>query len=295
MYQFQSDKILTVLAPAKLNLFFEVHGKRSDGFHEITSLAVPIRLFDILTFEPIADSENIEFSCLGGGEDVPQNNNNYVVQALELFRKRYGITNGIKARLFKCIPSQSGLGGGSSNAVAALLAARHFWLPEIATASLIPLAAELGSDCPLFFHNNATIAYGRGEKIKPVPQMPKLYFVLLKPEEGLPTSTVYAKCMPTHDKKFHDVNDLSNSLAKGNLKQIGNHLFNRLETPASEIWSRFNEIKCRLERLDCIAVRMSGSGTAFYGLCHNAKHSKHVAAKLRHSLIKNETVYNVES
>jgi 4-diphosphocytidyl-2-C-methyl-D-erythritol kinase len=295
MYQFQSDKILTVLAPAKLNLFFEVHGKRSDGFHEITSLAIPIRLFDMLTFEPLTDSDDIQFSCLGGGEDVPQNDSNIVVQALELFRKRYGITKGIKAKLFKRIPSQSGLGGGSSDAVAALLAANQLWLPSIAKAGLLPLAAELGSDCPLFLYNNATIARGRGEKVETITPMPKLHFVLFKPAEGLSTAAVYAKCMRSHDNKFRDVFEVANSLQKGNLKQIGNRLFNRLETPASEVWKSFNEVKRRLQALDCIAVKMSGSGTAFYGLCHNAKHAKHVAAKLQHSLKKNETVYNVES
>ncbi|MDR2642447.1 MAG: 4-(cytidine 5'-diphospho)-2-C-methyl-D-erythritol kinase [Planctomycetaceae bacterium] len=295
MYQFQSDKVLTVLAPAKLNLFFEVHGKRSDGFHEITSLAVPVRLFDILTFEPLTDSGKVEFSCLGGGEDVPQDNSNLVVRALELFRKRHGITCGIKARLFKRIPSQSGLGGASSDAVAALMAARWFWLPELALTSLIPLAAELGSDCPLFLHNKATVAYGRGERVETVPRVPKLHFVLFKPAEGLSTSTVFSKCMRTHDKRFRNVVEVSNLLAQGDLTRLGNQLFNRLEAPASEIWSRFNEVKHRLERLDCIAVRMSGSGTAFYGLCHNARHSRHVASKLRHGLKKNETVYNVES
>jgi 4-diphosphocytidyl-2-C-methyl-D-erythritol kinase len=295
MYLFQSDKNLTVFAPAKLNLFFEVHGKRSDGFHEITSLAVPIRLFDILTFEPLTDSGKIEFSCLGGGEDVPQNSNNIVVRALELFRKRYGIKLGIRAKLFKRIPSQSGLGGGSSDAVAALAAACRLWLPEVSVSNLIPLAAELGSDCPLFLYESATIACGRGERIEALSRIPKLYFVLFKPAEGLATPNVYAKCMRTHDKKFRDVFELSDSLAKGDLTLIGKQLFNRLEKPASEIWKRFNEIKRRLERLDCIAVRMSGSGTAFYGLCHSAKHSRVVAAKLRHGLRENETVYNVES
>ncbi|MDR2169022.1 MAG: 4-(cytidine 5'-diphospho)-2-C-methyl-D-erythritol kinase [Planctomycetaceae bacterium] len=295
MYHFQSDKILTVLAPAKLNLFFEVHGKRSDGFHEITSLAVPIRLFDILTFELLAESGNVKFSCLGGGDDVPLDNNNIVVRALELFRKRYGITQGIRARLFKRIPSQAGLGGGSSDAVAALFAARKFWAPSIVLGDLAPIASELGSDCPLFLYDGATIACGRGEKIEAVSHMPKLHFVLFKPAEGLSTSAVYAKCMRTHDKKFRDVFEVTDSLAKGGLKRIGAQLFNRLETPASEIWRRFDEVKRRLEQLDCIAVKMSGSGTAFYGLCHNARHSRHVAAKLRHSLRRNETVYNVES
>jgi 4-diphosphocytidyl-2-C-methyl-D-erythritol kinase len=243
----------------------------------------------------LSDCGKVEFSCLGGGEDVPQDNNNLVIRALELFRVRYGITCGMKARLFKRIPSQSGLGGGSSDAVAALLAARRLWLPELPALSLIPLAAELGSDCPLFLHDKATVAYGRGEKVEAVPQLPKLHFVLFKPAEGLSTSAVYAECMRMHDNKFHDVWAMSNSLAQGNLTRIGNQLFNRLEAPASEVWRRFEAVKCRLERLDFIAVKMSGSGTAFYGLCHNARHAKHAAAKLRHGLKQNETVYNVES
>jgi 4-diphosphocytidyl-2-C-methyl-D-erythritol kinase len=295
MYLFQTDKIWTVLAPAKLNLFFEVHGKRSDGFHEITSLAVPIRLFDVLRFEVLPFGRGVEFSCLGGGADVPQDSRNIVVRAIELFRNRFGIGEGIRVNLFKRIPSQAGLGGGSSDAVAALVAACKVWSKEISREELLSIATELGSDCPLFLQDGASIAYGRGERVESVLRMPKLHFVLFKPAEGLSTAEVYSKCMKVHDGNFHDVGEAAVSFETGEPVRISRRLFNRLEAPAAEIWTRFGEIKSRLERLDCLAVRMSGSGTAFYGLCHNAKHARHVAGRLKHGLEKNETVYNVES
>ncbi|MDR2707045.1 MAG: 4-(cytidine 5'-diphospho)-2-C-methyl-D-erythritol kinase, partial [Planctomycetaceae bacterium] len=198
MFIYKSKTFWTAYAPAKLNLFFEVYGKRDDGFHEITSIALPIRLFDTLIFEP-TEKEEIDFCCLNASSDVPDNENNLVVRAIRLLQKRVGIIRGARIRLFKRIPSQAGLGGGSSDAATTLQTARLVWNLNISDKELLEIAAELGSDCPIFFHRNASISYGRGERIRSIGGfIPKLYFVILKPSEGLSTATVYNQCMSCH-------------------------------------------------------------------------------------------------
>ncbi|MDR2115865.1 MAG: 4-(cytidine 5'-diphospho)-2-C-methyl-D-erythritol kinase [Planctomycetaceae bacterium] len=280
MFLYKSETFWIAHTPAKLNLFFEVYGKRNDGFHEITSIAVPIRIFDTLMFEP-TQNEGIEFFCQNGSADIPNNENNLVIRAIKLIRKRTGIVRGAKIRLFKRIPSQAGLGGGSSDAAAAIQTAKHVWNLKIPDEELIAIAAEIGSDCPVFFHQNASISHGRGEIIRSIGLIPKLHFVILKPHEGLSTKTVYDQCMSCHDLQFQYPEKLIAELKQGDLVQIGRCFFNRLEMPAQVIWQPFTQIKKELEKFDCLTVRMSGSGTAFYGLCRNDRHAKFVAGQLR--------------
>ncbi|MDR3196684.1 MAG: 4-(cytidine 5'-diphospho)-2-C-methyl-D-erythritol kinase [Planctomycetaceae bacterium] len=289
MFLYKSKTFWTAYTPAKLNLFFEVYGKRNDGFHEITSIAVPIRLFDTLIFEPTQNGE-IEFSCRNGSADIPDNENNLVIRAIKLLQKRTRVVRGARIRLFKRIPSQAGLGGGSSDAAAAIQTAQHVWNLKIPDEELIEIAAEIGSDCPVFFHRNASISCGRGEIIRSIGLIPKLHFVILKPYEGLSTATVYSRCMPCHDLQFQYPEKLIAELKHGDPVRIGRCFFNRLEMPAQAVWHPFAQIKKELEKFDCLAVRMSGSGTAFYGLCRNNRHAKFVAGQLRQRFTKNNHI-----
>ena len=290
LYFNRADTSWMVHAPAKINLFFEVYEKRPDGFHEISSVALPIRLFDTLTFLPATD-DRIRLECHGG--DVPSGDDNIVVRALRRYRTETGITTGVRIRLFKRIPSQAGLGGGSSDAAAALLAARQFWPSNLSRERLVDLAAEIGSDCPIFFHHGASLSHGRGEHIRAVRSVSPLYFVVFKPVEGLSTARVYDECMSCHDGRFHDPEEIVAELENGGPTAIARCLFNRLEEPARRLWPRFGTVKREMERLDCLAVRMSGSGTAFYGLCRNARHARCVAARLREKAGKDEHVFSV--
>ena len=119
----QNNSKQTVHAPAKLNLFLEVLDRRGDGYHELATLMVPIRLYDSISFEPVPARNGrpatIEFSLRGGGsaDGVPADSSNLVVRALELFRRRSGCDWGAKVELVKRIPSAAGLGGGSSDEI----------------------------------------------------------------------------------------------------------------------------------------------------------------------------------
>lgn len=292
MYLYQTDSGWTVQAPAKLNLFFEVYGKRTDGFHEISSLALPIRLFDTLTFQ---SNENgiIDFDCAGGSDDVPTDQANIVVRSLSLLKKRTGTDRGATVRLFKRIPSQAGLGGGSSDAAAAILAANKAWNLSLSRQEMSDLGAEIGSDLPIFFQQGASLSQGRGEKTETVDGVPQLYFILLKPKEGLSTAEVYGQCMKSHDGRLRSIETMLSLLKTASVQEIGQGFYNRLEDPAAVIWPNFERTKTLLEQAGCLAVRMSGSGTAFYGLCRNRRHADQLAARLRQMLRNNEKVFSV--
>jgi len=284
---------LTLEAPAKINLFFEVLGKRSDNFHEIVSVAVPIRLFDTLTFEA-TDEPTIQFDCLDG-QGIPLDETNLVVRAAMLIQQRFNVRHGAKITLTKRIPCQAGLGGGSSDAVAALRLACRGWNLDISDAELLSIAAEIGSDCPIFLYDVPTLSKGRGEQIQPLPAIPPLWFVLLKPPEGLSTAQVYAECMPTHDGQFRQPDALIAALFEGNVREIGQNLFNRLEMPAKKLWNRFEEVKNQLLSAGCLTVQMSGSGTAFFGLCEDETQAREIFQRLRNELAPENELFVVQT
>ena len=288
-----TNSSFTADAPAKINLFFEVLGKRSDGFHEIVSVAVPIRLFDTLTFEA-TDESSIQFDCTGG-IDVPLDDTNLVVRAAKSIQRRFNVQHGAVITLTKRIPSQAGLGGGSSDAVAALRLTCRAWGLQVSDEELLPIAAELGSDCPIFLYDVPTISTGRGERIQPLPPMQPLWFVLLKPPEGLSTAAVYAECMPLHEGRFRQQDDLIAALSGGNAREIGQHLFNRLEVPAQKLWHRFGEVKERLSAAGCLAVQMSGSGTAFFGLCENETSAREIYQRLHREGVQESGLFVVQT
>ncbi len=299
-----SSKMLTATSPAKLNLFFEVYGRRPDGFHDVASLTLPIDLYDTLQLRP-CDAPTISLRCVGSNPDLPTDSRNLVVQALELLKQKTGYSGGAKAILTKRIPTQAGLGGGSSNAVAALRLANQAWNLNRTEDELTEMSAAIGSDCPLFFERGPCLGRGRGEKIVPVSlsehlSKQQLHFVLLKPAEGLSTAKVFARCMENHDGQYRDPQELmaalqSDVLELDSLKYIADRLFNRLEKPAAEIWPGFHEIQQTLLSHDFLAVRMTGSGTTFYGLCRDESHANRLAENVKQNAKQDWRIFVAKS
>ncbi len=277
---------VVVQAPAKLNLFFEVLGKRPDGFHEIETLVVPIDCWDTLWLAPRSD-DRIHLSCFQAGgrqeagraDDVPCGPENLVVRAIELLGRRAGVERGVDVRLFKRIPTAAGLGGGSSDAAAALAGANALWNLGCSIESLADLGAELGSDVPLFFAPGAAVCRGRGERVEPVAMRGTLHFVLVRPPVGLSTAAVYARCQPGQPPR--SVEPVQRALKAGNLGELGRELFNRLEPAAESLCPWIDRLRSELAREDCLAGRMTGSGTCWYGLCRHAGHARRVARRLQ--------------
>jgi 4-diphosphocytidyl-2-C-methyl-D-erythritol kinase len=181
---------MRVLAPAKVNLSLRVLGRRADGFHELESLLAPVSVFDELEFEPHPDGA-FEFVC--SAEGVPSDERNLVVRAVRLFCESCGLQPGLRVVLHKQIPHGAGLGGGSSDAAATLMALDALFQTRLERDALVRMAADLGSDVPFFLYQSPAWMRGRGELVNPVRGMKPVSLLLLKPPFGVPTPWAYQR------------------------------------------------------------------------------------------------------
>jgi len=296
MYVGQSGPDVEVWAPAKLNLLLEVLSKRHDGLHEIVTVMTAVSVFDTLYFAAISEGhvalvcnwasalwgQNVSESSGGHGNalgDLPEGADNIVTRAVQLLRDRAGIKSGARVRLVKRIPSAAGLGGASSDAAAALVAANVGWKLGWSRDRLLPLAAELGSDVPFFLGPGAAVCRGRGERIEPVLGLGKWHFVVVRPPEGLSTPEVYRRCQP--GDRGADVQPLLKALRRGDRAAVGRLLVNRLEEAAEPLSPWIGRLRHEFRRTDCPGHQMSGSGSSYFGVCRHARHARRVAARLR--------------
>jgi 4-diphosphocytidyl-2-C-methyl-D-erythritol kinase len=283
MYASRRSSQLVLSAPAKLNLFLEVLGKRSDGFHEIETLMYPVDLYDTLYFSAAADNRlTLEVERAVGedaAEPLPPAEHNLVIRALELLRADAGCERGAHVRLIKRIPLAAGMAGGSSDAAAALAAGNQGWQLGYSREQLAVLAARLGSDVPFFLHDGPAVCRGRGEQIAPSEPFCRLNIVVIKPREGLATAAVYKACRAAGRPQTSAA--LQQALAEGNLRAIGKRLHNRLQEAARELSPWIERLEREFARLDVVGHAMSGSGTSYFGVCRSARQARHVAGRLR--------------
>ncbi len=198
----QTSRSLTVLAPAKLNLFLRIVAKRVDGFHDLESVMATIGVYDTLVLEA-ASSGEIELSVVDSSPrtmtgsmrlEAPVGPENLVLRAAHLLRERTSCRNGARITLVKRIPSSAGLGGGSSDCAAALAGLNRLWNLKLSRTELLALAGELGSDVAFFLADTPmAVCTGRGEHIEPLRCSTRLHFVVAKPMSGLSTPAVFRR------------------------------------------------------------------------------------------------------
>jgi 4-diphosphocytidyl-2-C-methyl-D-erythritol kinase len=263
-------------APAKVNLFLEVLGKRADSYHEIATLMVAVTLHDLLTFKEDASGE-VRLAC--DRADLPGGADNLVVRAALLLQQRTGCRRGAAITLRKRIPIAAGLAGGSSDAAATLTGLNRLWRLGLSREELAGLGAELGSDVPFFFSPPAAWCTGRGEKVMPVPLGSPLWFVLLCLPWGLATADVYRAV--TVPERPADGSGVLRAAAAGNVEALGRGLFNRLWEPAVRLRPKLTEWLNRLDVPGALGRAMSGSGTSLFALCHDRRQALRVARGLR--------------
>ena len=254
-----------VWTPAKVNLFLEVLGRRSDGYHDLATLMVTVGLYDSLEIHETSDGE-VRLTCdqpaLSTGDD------NLIVKAARLLRQRYGVTSGVEIRLRKRIPMAAGLAGGSSDAAATLAGLDRLWRLNLGNDELGRLGAELGSDVTFFFHGPAAWCTGRGEIVEPLPLPKPLDLVLACPEGGLSTASVFrALSVPSTPI---DGEGVRKALESGEVERIGRVLHNRLEEPAMKLSPEVAGLRERIARLGPAGVLMSGSGSTVFALARDA-------------------------
>jgi 4-diphosphocytidyl-2-C-methyl-D-erythritol kinase len=182
-------------------------------------------------------------------------------------------------RLVKRIPSAAGLGGGSSDAAAALEAANLAWNLGWPDPQLAEIGAELGSDVPLFFAGGPAVCRGRGEKVAAAAGLGRLDFVVVRPPAGLSTAAVYGVCRRAD--RPQPLAPLVAAFARGDLAAAGRLLFNRLEEAARALSPWVRRLLAELATVDCLGYGMTGSGTCCFGLCRHARHARRTARRLQ--------------
>lgn len=243
-------------AYAKVNLTLAVGEKRPDGYHEVVSVMQRVSLCDTLTAEQTR--EGITLTC--SDPALPSGEENLAHRAASLFFRETGIAGGAALTLEKRIPSQAGLGGGSSDAASALLALRKLYAPALPDTELETMAAALGSDVPFFIRGGTQLATGRGEVLSPLPPLTDGWFVIVKPTESFSTPSMYRRLDNLPPACTPPIPPL-----QGGLPALAAGLFNRFEAaiPAgSAVW----DIKARLAAYGALASLLSGSGSAVFGL-----------------------------
>lgn len=221
---------------------------------------------------------------------VPTDGSNLIIQALEALRREAGVERGARVSLTKRIPSQAGLGGGSSDAAAALLAGNRVWGINWPIERLAELSSRLGSDIPFFVHScgsdrpQAAVATGRGEKVAPIEHALRGQpVVVVKPDAGLSTAQVFGQCEPA-DYEFNGVDrcqSVAEALAKGDLRALSRGLTNGLQAAAMRFAPWLGAVRESFESAGFAVHQLSGSGSAYFGLTRTHSEARRLAARLR--------------
>ncbi len=250
--------MLTVYAPAKINLVLEVLGK-CDDYHQISSILQTINLCDVLNFKLAGE---ISFKC----SEPSLERDNLVTTAAMLLKKEASYDRGAQIELGKNIPWGVGLGGGSSDAAATLLALNELWGLKLPIPELAHLAAKLGSDIPFFIYGGTALIEGKGEKVTPLPSLPPTCFVLLVPPVPKiqdKTKQLYAKLSASYFTKGQFVQAAWLSLRQR--KTISPSLmFNVFEKVAFGFFPSLAKYKRSFEEVGASNVHLAGSGPCLF-------------------------------
>ena len=246
-------------AYAKLNLGLEVVGRRDDGYHELVTVFQTVSLADEVTASPAA---SLTIRCKN---PALTGRRNLVWQAAELLQEGSGSEQGATIGLVKAIPVSAGLGGGSSDAAAALALLDQLWELDWPEERLAEAAGRLGSDVPFFLRGGASLARGRGELLEPLPTQPDQWFLLLMPNIRMPgkTPTLYRRLRPADFTDGTATEALAESLRSGAPLEEAS-MVNTFERAATETFEGLDRFRTALEGAAGHPAHLSGSGPSLF-------------------------------
>lgn len=257
---------LVARAPGKLNLFLEVLRLRPDGYHELVTIMQAITICDEIEFErtdgPISLTTN--------SAAVPADETNLVWKAAELLRSHAGSRYGATIYLAKRVATGAGMGGGSSDAAAALVALNQLWDLGLRRDELHPLAARLGSDVPFFLYGGTCLCRGRGEIVEPLEGIRPLTYVVVMPGLNVSTKEVYQNCRPGLTSAHMDYKLFLNTL-RGRASEQEPQFFNRLEAVTMQLMPQLRLVSDAMKGAGLKGVTMTGSGSAFFAAATGRK------------------------
>ncbi len=266
---------LQVKSPAKINLFLEILRKREDGYHQIRSLMQAVDLCDELILEK--REKGVVISC--DHPDCPADQTNLAFRAAYLLLEEKKINAGVSIKIKKRIPVSAGLGGGSSNAAAALKGLNRLFELKLSDEKLHHLASRIGSDVPFFLYSGQALVEGRGEEILSRTWYRDYWLVLVCPDLKVSTRWAYQNAKISLTKKRKELNFRNSKDALGFFEALL-CFENDLEEVVNKKYPIIGRIKNNLENSGAVKSSMSGSGPTVYGVFDQKPQAEEVTRKL---------------
>ncbi len=274
-------KQLSVFAPAKINLYLNVAGKRPDGYHDIESVMQSVSLCDRLDLVVNEHAKGKHVTLTGRGVPVPMGGNNLICRAAVAFFDAMNIEQyDVRVDIEKKIPTEAGLGGGSSDAAATLLALDRLYETGLSTDELCKLGVKLGADVPFCIKKGTVITEGIGEIMRPCKAMPDCVILIGMPKGGkVSTAEAYRKIDaigPDAEIRFADFLD---AMEKGEIGEIAAKLYNKFELVTPEETGSLALVR-KMQTLSSLGARMSGSGASVFAIFTDEKSAEAAYAAL---------------
>lgn len=255
---------IKILSNAKINLGLNVYDKHLDGYHDIDTIMLPVEIYDELLIEFFEEKGNLEIEC--SDDKIPTDERNILYKTYKIFYEELK-KDGEKIKVFlkKVIPSEAGLGGGSSNSAAFLQVLNKYNNNYFSKEELIKIAMKIGSDVPFFIENKAARITKKGEQIKKIENNLEIYLAIIKPDFGVSTKEAYEEFDKLENKKLVNLEKIEEALKQNNLSLLEKNIENCLEYA---IIDKNENIKLFRNILNSVfpsqKFYMSGSGSAYY-------------------------------
>lgn len=274
------DNMITIKAPAKLNLTLDVLGRREDGYHELASVMQTVSLFDKLTVS-VAKAPRTAVKVKSNRFYLPSDEKNTAFVAASELLKAVGISAEVDISIKKRIPVGAGLGGGSSDAAAVLVALNSLLALRMSTDELIAIAAGIGADVPFLLLGGTALARGIGEKLTPLPTLKDVYFVLCKPKASVSTKALFAAYDLAPSAYHPDTAAAVSAVERGDRAALCSCIGNSLEAVSSALLPSIAQLRAAVEATGAEAAAMTGSGSAVFGIYRSFSDAASAAKTLR--------------
>lgn len=271
------DKI-KLKALGKINLGLDVLGRRPNGYHDVRMVMQTVYLYDQILLEK-TDKEGISLET--NLFYLPVNENNLAYRAAKMLIDEFAIKEGVHISLEKHIPVAAGMAGGSSNAAAVLYGMNRLFQLGLTDQELMDRGVQLGADVPYCIMRGTVLAEGIGEKLTPLPAMPKCHVLLAKPPISVSTQKVYEKLDAQKVTKHPDIDGILLGLQTGDLEKITSSMGNVLENVTITEYPQIESIKDVMKEEGALNAMMSGSGPTVFGIYDDKMLARRAAARIR--------------
>lgn len=268
--------IVEMKAYAKVNLGLDVVRRLDNGYHEVKMIMQAVDIFDTITLQK-ADAG---IALTADSTQVPCDENNLIYKAAALMKKTYHIGEGVAIHLKKRIPVAAGMAGGSTDAAAVLKGMNQLFSLDLKKEELMTLGLTLGADVPYCIMGGTALACGIGEKLTALPDIPRCYILVAKPDLAVSTKYVYENLNLSGIATHPDIDGMVHAISKGNMQGIVKRMSNVLESVTETKYPVIAQIKKYMVNNGALMALMSGSGPTVFGIYNSEKDARQAMIKL---------------